>query len=377
MIRSVILLYLFLSATFIFAQNGYTLFGKIENAGNKSIAYLYYPKQNGYVIDSCYITNGHFRFSGSVEYPVLATLELRDKDILSGNNPGDILNFYLENMPIIINMDRIKATISGSHTHDLHMGFLKLLQPLKEEMNSIRTAYRNATLQQQASPAFNDSLMICEQNIHKMNSQCIYRFVEEHPADFISLYLLRSQLDNIPDEEQVLVAFSSLSGNIRESLPGKDFANKLQKIEATTIGSTAPQFECKDIDGNQVKLSDFRGKYLLLVFWASDCNHCLGELPNIKNASSLLDGKDFSILAVALDPADRKKEWETFVRKNRLPWTNLFDERINRKKKIAGLYNIYKIPSNFLLDRNGKIIAKNLFGEDLFEKLATIGCMTR
>ncbi|MBK5721105.1 AhpC/TSA family protein [Dysgonomonas sp. Marseille-P4677] len=373
MIRFVIFFYLFLFTIFMFAQDGYTLYGKIENTENAYLVYLYYPIENEYVIDSCDITNGLFRFSGFVEYPVLATLELRNKDISSANNSSDVFYLYLENAPIMINMDREgRSIISGSRTHDLHMEFLRLLEPLKEEMNNIRTAYNNATPQQQESQVFNDSLMICEQNVRKMNSQCIYKFVKEHPDSFISLYLLQSQLDNIPDDEQILVAFSSMSSIISESLPGKNLANKLQKIKATSVGATAPDFECADIEGRLIKLSDFRGKRLLLVFWASDCSHCLVELSNLEKVFSLFRGKDFTILAVALDPVDRKKEWETFVRNNKLSWTNLFDERINGKKKIAGLYNIHKTPSCFLLDRDGKIIAKDLYGESLLEKLAGI-----
>lgn len=372
--RSVIIFSLYTFTACIFAQNGYILSGRIENAASASKVYLYYSKDNEYTIDSCCITNGLFSFSGFVEYPVLATIELKEENLSSSNNLGDIFSFYLENSPIEIEMNRINTTavISGSRTHDLHMEFLKLLEPLKEEMNNIKVIYRNATPLQLESQIFNDSLMMREQNVHKMNSYHIYRFVKKYPNDFISLYLLKSQLDNVPDDEQILVAFSSLSSVIRESTLGVKIGDKLRKIAATSIGSTAPEFECIDIDGNQIKLSNFRGKYLFLIFWASDCSYCLEELPYIERVYNLLGGKDFTVLAVAQDPMNRKNDWENFVRNNKLPWTNLFDERINGKKKIAGLYNIHKTPSNFLLDKNGKIVAKNLYGEKLFEKLSDL-----
>lgn len=374
MIRFNILLFLFLSATSIFAQDNYRLTGKVNNAENVSIAYLYYPRQNEYIVDSCYIKDNRFNFSGFVEYPVLATLELRNKDISPKNNQGDVVNFYLENGSIAINIDRIKtrATVTGSHTHDLHIEFLKLLEPLKEEMNSIHNAYNNATKEQLASQKFNDSLMMRRQNVYDMNSSCIYRFVKEHPGDFISLYLLQTQSDNTPEDKSTINLFSGLSEAIRNTPLGKSLADKLQKQQAVSIGSPAPEFECKDIDGKTVKLSDFKGKYLLLMFWSSDCGHCQDELPSIEKAYKRFAGKEFTILAVAQDVMDRKNDWAEFVKEKNLPWINIFDERVNGKKKLAQLYNVQRIPSNFLLDTRGRIIAKDLYGESLFERLTII-----
>ena len=277
-----------------------------------------------------------------------------------------------------MSLDRKKPriTVSGSHTHDLHIEFQKQLEPIREEMNRIHTAYYNATPEQLASQKFNDTLMVRRQGIYEMNSACIYRFVKEHPDDFISLYLLQSQLDNAPDDEQIITAFSSLSEPIRESTLGKAFAEKLQKLKATSLGSPAPEFECKDIDAKTVKLSDFKGKYVLLLFWASDCSHCQDELPSIEKAYKRFAGKEFTILAVAQDAMDRKNDWAEFVKERNLPWINIFDERVNGKKKLAQLYNVQRIPSNFLLDTHGRIIAKDLYGKALCDKLASIGYIT-
>lgn len=373
MIRSIILLYLLLCGTVVIAENNYILSGKIENASDTSIAYLFYSKlPNEYVVDSCYIKDSYFSFSGSVGCPVPAILELKDKSLSQKTTPADVINFYLEDAPVSISIDRLKSTVTvtGSRTHDLHTEFIRLLEPIKEEMNSIRAAYGNAAPEQQISPEFNDSLMMRELYVHKMKKELVYRFIGEHPSDFISLYLLQSQMDNTLDDEQDEAVFSSLSDTLKKSALGKNISDRMQKLKAISIGSTAPEFECKDIDGNMVKLSDFRGKYLLLMFWASDCSHCLKELPNVIKASNLLASENFTILSIAVDSSDREKQWRNFVESNRLPWVNLFDERINGKKKIPGLYNVRQTPSNFLLNEDGQIIAKNLYW-DLFDKLAT------
>ena len=373
--RSIILLYLLLSGTFAIAQDNYILSGKIENAGNVSKAYLFYPKQpNEYAFESCYIKDNHFSFSGSVEYPVFASLVLRDKDIPLDNNPGNTVHFYLENSTITlkINTNNSSVMVSGSNTHNLHVEFMKILEPIKEEMHSIQEAYRNATPGQRDSRAFNDSLQKREMNVRAMNSESIQQFVKGHPDDFFSLYLLQTQSDNAPDDECMMNLFSGLSGMIRNTTLGKRLADKLQRQQATSIGALAPDFECKDINGNPVKLSGFRGKYLLLMFWSSDCGHCLDELPDIEKVFKEFSGDNFTILAIAQDVLEREKDWTDFVRNRELTWTNIFDERVDGKKKVAGLYNVQRIPFNLLLDNDGMIIAKDLHGEDLFNQLTSL-----
>ncbi|MFV0472198.1 MAG: redoxin domain-containing protein [Paludibacteraceae bacterium] len=379
MIRTFLLLLLLSIGIIISAQTGYTLSGKVENGKNAVLAYLFYPKSSGeYAVDSCYIKDNRFSFSGKVEYPVMTTLIVRSHNISTEESPSQVFNFYLENKPVAVslNLSNAAITVSGSHTHDLHMEFLKLLEPIKKEMNSIQTAYRNATPEQQISQTFNDSIMRREQSIHAMNSQSIHRFVMEHSNDFFSLYLLQTQLDNEPEDERILPLFSDLSKTIRNTTLGKNFADKLQKQQATSTGSIAPYFEGEDIDGNPVKLSDFRGKYLLILFWSSDCDHCLNELPDIEKIFKQFTGENFTILAIAQDAIDRKNNWAEFVKARNLPWTNLFDERINNKKKFAMLYNVQRIPTNFLLDKDGKIMAKNLYGEKLVNKLTAVGCIS-
>ncbi len=361
-----------MTVNLISAQNNYTLSGQIENAEGISVAYLYYSQQNNNIVDSCYVKDGKFSFSGSVQYPVIAILELKSKNPSLDNN--DAIKFYLENSPISITIDPVKESIAiqGSHTHDLHLEFVTELKPIQEEMNNIHTTYNKASAEQRASSSFTDSLKRREQNVYNMNSKLIYQFINNHRNDLISLYLLQVQLDNVPDDMQIETVFSSLSKNIKESILGKDFNDKLEKRKPLAMGAIAPEFTCKDINGNLVKLSDFRGKYLLLNFWASDCSHCLEELPNVQKVYEVLKDENFEILSVAVDASNREEQWKKFVEDKKLPWVNLFDERINGKKKISGLYNIHQTPSNLLLNKEGKIIAKNLYGEDLLNRLSTI-----
>ena len=361
------LLLLLFAASTTLAQSGYTVNGTI-NVDAAVSAYLYLPQQNGsYTADSCNITAGRFSFSGSVPYPVPAILQFKNHNNLYSNT----VSFYLENATITADIDLKNSIVdvSGSHTQDLQGEFMKLLMPLIKEMNSIQSDREQAYLTHPDFKAYSDTLAMREQHIHEKNSEIVYQFVKKHPADFISIYLLKSQLANAPNDLRTDTAFAALSGAVANSPLGSDFAGKLQKVRKVSIGALAPDFDCRDIDGNPVKLSDFRGKYLLLQFWASDCSNCLDELPNLTKTANLT-GKNFAILAIAVDPPTGEEQWKDYVKTNKLPWVNVFDEQINGTRKLSVLYDVNRTPTNFLLDKEGKIIAKELFGNNLFTKIS-------
>ena len=150
-----------------------------------------------------------------------------------------------------------------------------------------------------------------------------------------------------------------------------NFENKLKKIKSVSVGSIAPEIILDDINGNPISLSSLRGKYVLLDFWAAWCRPCREENPNILENYNKFKDQGFEVYQVSLDR--NKEDWSRGIEQDNLPWINVSDLKYYQSD-AAVLYNINKIPSAFLLDPNGTIIAKNieLRGINLTKKLSEI-----
>lgn len=150
-----------------------------------------------------------------------------------------------------------------------------------------------------------------------------------------------------------------------------NFENKLKKIKAVSVGSIAPEIILNDTNGNPISLSSLRGQYVLLDFWAAWCRPCREENPNILENYNRFKDKGFEVYQVSLDR--NKEDWLRGIEQDKLPWINVSDLKYYQSE-AAVLYNINKIPSAFLLDPNGTIIAKNieLRGINLTKKLSDI-----
>ena len=139
-----------------------------------------------------------------------------------------------------------------------------------------------------------------------------------------------------------------------------------EKGNPAAVGKEAPEFVLPDVKGKMVRLSSYRGKYVLLDFWASWCGPCRQESPNVVKAYQRFNGKKFDILSVSLD--DSKDKWLNAIEKDHLTWTHVSDLKA-WESSVVRLYQVEGIPATFLLDPNGVVIARDLRGNALEEKL--------
>lgn len=195
--------------------------------------------------------------------------------------------------------------------------------------------------------------------------------MKQQPASLGLLHLLQNS--GVPDADKHFDVYLAAAEKFKREWPdvqyGKDFVVFVEKLKATAIGQPAPEISLPDPDGKVISLSSFRGKYILVDFWAKWCGPCRRENPNVVKAYQAFRGKNFDILGVSLDRT--KEDWLQAIREDGLTWNHVSDLRYF-ESQAARDYNINGIPFSILVDPSGKIIAKNLRGPALHEKLAEV-----
>jgi len=165
----------------------------------------------------------------------------------------------------------------------------------------------------------------------------------------------------------------SLASNLKKTYPSSSsvdkFKLKMDKIATVAVGKTAPELVLNDPDGKSINLSSLKGKYVLIDFWASWCGPCRQENPNVVKMYSKFKSKGFEIYGVSLD--DEKDNWIAAIKKDKLTWAHVSDLK-GWQSEAASIYQVTGIPATYLLDKEGKIIAKNLRGKALEDKLAEV-----
>jgi peroxiredoxin len=197
------------------------------------------------------------------------------------------------------------------------------------------------------------------------------KYLSENPASPIAMFIFRQFVGYDINADEAEPVFLSLSEKLRSGPAGKEMAEKIEIAKKTGVGRMAMDFTQNDTLGNPVSLSSFKGKYVLIDFWASWCGPCRQENPNVVKAFNNYKDKGFTVLGVSLDQPNAKDKWMKAIHDDNLTWTQVSDLKF-WGNAVAVQYGIQAIPQNFLIDPQGKIIGKNLRGEALNKKLETL-----
>ncbi len=311
--------------------------------------------------DSTQIKEGKFNFTGSVEMPEMNYLTIKERD--------GYLPVFMENSEIKIKVyaDSLeKSEITGSTTHDLYKSFLKKDEMFNQKLEDLYTEYMKAK-------EANDSVKALSMEggfdaIQKEQAAAMKEFIKSNGKSVVSAYLALSNAYNFE-----LAELQELNKSFDPSIAGSVYVKQLKEREETLLkllpGNPAPDFTLNDTTGKPVSLSSFKGKVVLVDFWASWCGPCRNENPNVVKAFKEFNAKGFTVFGVSLD--NDKDKWLGAIAEDGLTWSHV-SELQGWKCSAAKLYGVMSIPANFLLDKEGKIIASNLRGEDLVNKLKEV-----
>ncbi|WP_285010213.1 TlpA disulfide reductase family protein [Pedobacter faecalis] len=356
------------------AQKTYTITGKLPAIKGEAKAYLVLFKEGAWKeVDSAEIKAGKFKFTGSVDEPQSALLTVRQKGKADAGQQRDSQDFFIENSKIeVVGTDAVRtATITGSLSDKENAEREALMKPVTAKIMKLQDLYGAKTADGAYVKSLDERKMAADsiQKLVAMNKNINWQFAETHLNSFMGLYTFNmSVLDSYFDPAKVEPLFNRFSAELRSSPLGKRTAEKIEIGKRRQAGSKATDFTQNDINGKPFKLSSLRGKYVLVDFWASWCVPCRAENPNVVKAYNALKGKNFEIVGVSLDYPGGQGAWEAAVQKDGLPWIQVSDLK-GWKNEVAVLYGINSVPQNLLIDPQGMIIAKNLRGEALTEKL--------
>ena len=360
-----------------FAQSSnFTLTGKIGNLNPPAKVYFDYMKNDVNHEDSTIVKNGNFIFEGYALEPAAARM-IVDYDGISkshGAQYGNTIYFYVEEGKIKMESpDSLKnAKVIGSPINDEYQVYLKEVGGLPQEISAkIGAIYAAATPEQQKDTTFINSLNKKMHDEMEARQKRQLSYARQYPDNYFSIVSLTEGTGTKLDVAQIKPLFLLLSDKVKNTLPGKAFAKRIEAAKITQVGSLAPDFTQNDVNGNPVSLSSFRGKYVLVDFWASWCHPCRGENPNLVKAYNRYKKNDFEILGVSLDQESTKAAWIAAIEKDGLTWTNISDLK-SWNNEAAVLYGVRAVPQNYLIDPSGRIIASNLRGEALDSKLKEI-----
>ncbi|HEY3373325.1 MAG TPA: TlpA disulfide reductase family protein [Prolixibacteraceae bacterium] len=313
-------------------------------------------------IDTTDVVDGKFAFKGKMELPDIRLLRLNDQDYLA--------QLFLDNsdVKVVANKDSLRATkITGSPSQDIFQKYLKELEHMNKGVAKLQQSYQSAIASGNVEEAKKDSI----DYIATIENMKVFtkNFVKENNNSVVSAYLTLVQLAPQLSEAEL----DSIAAKFPAEISKSEYVIKLKEMaegmRKTAIGVVAPDFTMNDPEGKPITLSSLRGKIVMIDFWASWCGPCRKENPNVVKLYQQYHDKGFEILGVSLDRT--KEEWVKAIQDDQLKWLHVSDLQF-WQNTAARLYSVNSIPQTYLLDKEGKIIAKGLRSEELATKLGEL-----
>jgi peroxiredoxin len=344
-------------------QNNYSIKGKLQNQTTGPIYLSELGEQQFVFRDTATVAaDGSFEFTGKMPAANLYRISLTDQNML-------LLVIDTPSIEVTADARDLRKTyaVKGSKESNLLKSLMGQVEGMQQKAASLEKRFVAA---QQAGKQ--DSMQYLQEKYMEMpkeNSKAIKNLIRTNPTSFVSTYATLSLLN--PEEDFEFM--DSMAVVFEKNVPDSKYANllstKLSALRTVAVGQTAPDITLPSPEGQPVALSSLKGKYVLIDFWASWCGPCRQENPNVVRMYNKYKDKGFEIYGVSLD--ESKDKWVGAIAKDKLTWPHVSDLK-GWNSSAAQKYNIQAIPQTVLLDKEGKIIAKNLRGKPLEDKIASL-----
>ena len=323
--------------------------------------------------DTAIVMDGKFILKGSVNEPKVRFLEIQ-------GIPGEFL-FMLENSEIEIEINKqlmLESTATGSKTHNDLVAYQGGIKELQEENRNLINTFMKYRKEQDTARL--DSMKVLLEDHGQRFLKFPAKYVKDNNDSYFSLNLIGLEANKKKfDIEDFLDAYDNLTPSLKNTPMGGKVKRKLdsinteyQKTAHLQVGKIAPSFEAPKPDGTIVSLEELKGKVTIIDFWAAWCGPCRRENPNIVKIYNEYHDKGLEIIGVSLDGNSRqsnpKKAWLDAIEKDKLAWTQVSHLKYFNDP-VARLYDVNAIPATYILDKDGKIVAKNLRGRQLESKI--------
>jgi peroxiredoxin len=348
----------------------YQVTGSIAQQDQPTKLYFRIRKDGKMLTDSVTTPDGRFMFTGTIPEPMTGQLFLAIPP--TPDNPvgrKEIAQLFLSSGKTTVEMENIAAEPKTGGTkyqdafnqvNDLTDNVIKQSMALSKEYR-VRYKAKDEAGMKKLEARFDE--------LEASRKAILRKYLADNPKSPIGMYVLNQVAGYELNVAEVEPIFKALSKEVRKTPSAKQFAYRLDLEKKLGIGQPAIDFSQNDVSGKPITLASFRGKYVLVDFWASWCGPCRAENPNVVSAFNKYKDKGFTVLGVSFD--EKKNLWEDAIKKDELNWTQVSDLK-GWANEVGKLYGIRAIPQNLLLDREGRIVAKNLRGEALESKLAEL-----
>lgn len=371
-----------IAPSLLWAQNA-RIQGKIGPlASSNARIYLQYSLDKNTKVDSASLTNGSFDFNPVmvknatkamlIISPEGKTLQELSKSRMQNKQaiPPDYVDFFVSKgeQIQITSADSLKnATVNGSKLNGAYKAYQTELKPILEQLGALNAKVREVKPANRTVAKIMQPLEDQRKELVQQLAQKNLNYANTHPADYFSLVALTEYLRANPtDIDAITPVFAKLNASVKAEPLAQELAKTIQGNENSKVGNIIPEFQQNDFLNRPIAISDFKGKFTLIYFWASWCESCRETNKDFNAIYKAYNLRGFEILGVSLDK--EKAEWTKAIRTDELLFTQVSDLN-GWENSVAQKFGIKRIPDNILIGPDGKILARNLSSGELNEEL--------